>query len=152
MLSSCSGILAQAIRVVFISLQQSQSISLALFLQCPHFHQSRFHILICNKTAAEACVQFQKQPSEVFCKIGVLKNFANFTGKHLCWSLLLIKLFSCEFFELFKSIFFYRTPPVAASVLNRSRSTPSIKKAFRKISENSQENICSDIDVFRCIL
>ena len=95
---------------------------------------------------------FRSSRSQTFFKIGVLKNFANFTGKHLCWSLLLIKLFSCEFFELFKSIFFYRTPPVAASVLNRSRSTPSIKKAFRKISENSQENICSDIDVFRCIL
>ena len=30
----------------------------------------------------------QKQPPEVFCKKGVLKIFANFTGKHLCWSLL----------------------------------------------------------------
>ena len=28
----------------------------------------------------------------VVCKIGVLKNFANFTGKHLCWSLFLINL------------------------------------------------------------
>ena len=30
----------------------------------------------------------QKQPSEMFCKKGVLKNFLNFTGKHLFWSLL----------------------------------------------------------------
>ena len=29
---------------------------------------------------------------EVFCKNGVLKNFATFTGKHLCQSLFLIKL------------------------------------------------------------
>ena len=29
---------------------------------------------------------------EVFCKKGALKNFANFVGKHLCWSLLLIRL------------------------------------------------------------
>ena len=29
---------------------------------------------------------------EVFCKKGVLRNFAKFTGKHLCWSLLLIKV------------------------------------------------------------
>ena len=29
---------------------------------------------------------------EVFCKKGVLKNFAVFTGKHLCWSLFLIEL------------------------------------------------------------
>ena len=29
---------------------------------------------------------------QMFFKIGVLKIFANFTGKHLCWSLFLIKL------------------------------------------------------------
>ena len=29
--------------------------------------------------------------SHMFFKIGVLKNFANFIGKHLCWSLFLIK-------------------------------------------------------------
>ena len=26
----------------------------------------------------------QKQPPEVFCKKGVLRNFVKFTGKHLC--------------------------------------------------------------------
>ena len=30
--------------------------------------------------------------SQVFYKIGALKNFEIFTGKHLCWSLILIKL------------------------------------------------------------
>ena len=30
--------------------------------------------------------------TEVFCKKSVLKNFANFIGKYLCWSLFLIKL------------------------------------------------------------
>ena len=54
--------------------------------------QSRFPILMCNKTEAEAYVEFKKQPSEVFCKKDVRKNFANFTGKHLCWSFLIIKL------------------------------------------------------------
>ena len=34
----------------------------------------------------------QKQPLEVFYKKVVLRNFAIFTGKHLCWSLFLIKL------------------------------------------------------------
>ena len=29
---------------------------------------------------------------QMFFKIGVPKNFANFTGKHLCWNLILIKL------------------------------------------------------------
>ena len=42
-------------------------------------------------------------------KIGVLKNFSNFTGKHLCWSLFLIKLqqmFSCEICEIFRKTYF----------------------------------------------
>ena len=29
--------------------------------------------------------------SQIFSKISVLKNFVNFTGKYLCWSLFLIK-------------------------------------------------------------
>ena len=34
-----------------------------------------------------------KQPLELFCKKkGVAKNFENFTWKHLCWILILIKL------------------------------------------------------------
>ena len=37
-------------------------------------------------------VNQQKQPPEVFCKKGVLCNFANFTRIHLWWSLFLIKL------------------------------------------------------------
>ena len=34
---------------------------------------------------------FQKQLSEVFYKKGILKNFAKFTGKHLCQILLFNK-------------------------------------------------------------
>ena len=72
---------------------------------------------------------------EGFCKKGVLRYFAKLTGKHLCQSLFLIKLqastcnfikkealaqvFSCEFCEISKNTFSYRTPPVAASVLNK---------------------------------
>ena len=44
---------------------------------------------------------------------GILKNFAKFTGKHLCRSLLLIKLqgptFSCEFCEIYKNTFLQNT-------------------------------------------
>ena len=49
---------------------------------------------------------------EMFCRKSVLRNFAEFTGKHLCQSLLFNKeetlalVFSCEFCELFKSTFF----------------------------------------------
>ena len=39
-----------------------------------------------------SAVHLQKQPPELFCKKSVLKNFANFVGKHLCWSLFLRKL------------------------------------------------------------
>ena len=53
----------------------------------------------------------------MFFKIGVLKNLANFTGKHLRWSLLLTKflknfikdtptqVFSCEIYKNFKNTF-----------------------------------------------
>ena len=67
----------------------------------------------------------------MFFKIGVLKNFANFTGKQLSWSLSSIKLkvlkpvtllkidsntcVSSEIYEIFKNIVFYRTHPMAAS-------------------------------------
>ena len=83
---------------------------------------------------------FPKNTSEglllkVLCKIfqkqshggGLLKRFETSTGKHLCQSLFLNKVagwglqlykketptyvFSCEFCEIFKNIFFYRTPP-----------------------------------------
>ena len=62
----------------------------------------------------------RSSPSHMFFKIGVLKNFANFTGKHLCWSLFLIELqvwrpywkqtptlvFSGEICETLKNIYF----------------------------------------------
>ena len=58
---------------------------------------------------------------EVFCKKGVLENFTKFTEKHLCQSLFfkketLTQVFSCEFYEIFKNIFFDRTPLASASV------------------------------------
>ena len=37
-------------------------------------------------------VFFYRQSPEVFCKKGVLKSFAIFTEKHLCWSPFSIKL------------------------------------------------------------
>ena len=47
--------------------------------------------------------------SQIIFEIDILKNFAILTGKHLCWSLFLIKL------RNFQEQFFYRTFPVAAS-------------------------------------
>ena len=34
----------------------------------------------------------EEEPPEVFCKKGVLRNLANFTGKHLCQSLFFNKV------------------------------------------------------------
>ena len=63
--------------------------------------------------------RYRSSRSIMFFKIDALENFAIFTGKHLCWSFLLIKLqtqvFSCEYCKIFKSSFFHRTPPVATS-------------------------------------
>ena len=65
----------------------------------------------------------------MFCKKGVLRNFAKFTGKHLRQSLFflqawacnfikketLAQMFSSEFCKISKDTFSYRTPAVAAS-------------------------------------
>ena len=66
----------------------------------------------------------QKQAPEVFYQKRCFRIFAKFTGKHLWQSLLfnkgaglrpLAEVFSCEFCEISKNTFCYRTPPVAAS-------------------------------------
>ena len=45
-----------------------------------------------RKLEEDAMIKFsQKSRSQILFKIDVLKNFVNFTGKHLCWSLFLIK-------------------------------------------------------------
>ena len=54
--------------------------------------------------------------SQLFFKLDVLNNFAYFTGKHLCWSLFLLKRDSDTGVILwnlrnFKDYFFYETPP-----------------------------------------
>ena len=56
-------------------------------------------------------------------KKSVLKNIGKFTVNHLCQNFFLIELqawtlvqvFSCEFCEISRNTFFYRTPLVAAS-------------------------------------
>ena len=62
----------------------------------------------------------------MYFKIGVLKNFAMFTRKYLCWSLrpaallkkrLQHRCSACEYCEIFENSFFYRTSPVTASEL-----------------------------------
>ena len=71
---------------------------------------------------------------EMFC---VFENF----GNH--------KVFSCEFWEIFKNTFFHRTPPVVASEKLKLEAVVwrcSAKKLFlEEISLNSQENTCARV-------
>ena len=75
--------------------------------------------------------------SQMFFKGGVLKSYAIFTRKHLCWSHFLIKfqsfrpatlkvtpmkVFYCDYCKIFKNSFFHRTPPLPASVTCERRS------------------------------
>ena len=85
-----------------------------------------------------------------FCKKGDLRNFAKFTGKQLCQSPFfnkvagqachfikketLVQVFSCEFCEVSKNTFSYRTPPLTASAWRGS-----VKKVILEISQNSEE-------------
>ena len=68
------------------------------------------------KTWDEMKISYRSSRPEVFCKKGVLRNFSKFTGKHLCQRLFFFKkeslaqVFSCEFCQISKNIFFYRTP------------------------------------------
>ena len=95
MLSSYSGILAEAISITSTSLLQRQSISLVSFLECPHFRSSH---------------------PELFCKKVVPKNFPKFTGVSSGTGV------SCEFCESLKNTFFHRTPPAAASGICTNRN------------------------------
>ena len=80
---------------------------------------------------------FWSSRSQMFIKGGVLKSYAIFTGKHLCWSHFLIKFqlfrpatlkvtpmkvfyFNCC--KIFKNSFFRRTALLAASVTCERRS------------------------------
>ena len=44
------------------------------------------------KTWCKPYKGFRNSCLKVFCEKDVLKSFSKFTGKHLCWSLVLIKL------------------------------------------------------------
>ena len=62
---------------------------------------------------------FRRSHPDVFCKKSGLRHFSKFTGKHQLQACNFIKketlgqVFSCEFWEIFKSTFLQRTPAVA---------------------------------------
>ena len=68
-----------------------------------------------------------KQPLGVFCKKGVLKNFGNFTGNRLCWSLFLVKLQALRCFPV-KFAKFLRT-----TILKNIYERKPYPKYFKRI-------------------
>ena len=89
-------------------------------------------------------VSYRSSHPEVFCKKGVLKDFTKFTEKHLCQSLFfnkvaglrpgtLIHVVFCEFCEILKNTFFYRTPVAAASVCNKDSFLISTVEMFSSV-------------------
>ena len=65
---------------VFKNLNAASSAAKSLLGHSHAYFQQRFHIL------------FKSSRSQILFKIGALKDFGAFTGKHLRWSLFLIKL------------------------------------------------------------
>ena len=59
----------------------------------------------------------------------------------------LAQVFSCEFCEIFKNIFFYRTPLVAASVNALERLKTFLKLFFCDLKQKSFESILSFYEI-----
>ena len=70
--------------IIFIFFQQMCAVSMTKKLITDG--QNCYHYTLQIFTCSE----------QIFFKIGFLKNLANFTGKRLCWSLLLLKLQALE--------------------------------------------------------
>ena len=79
------------------------------------FWEKLANILSVDVVAGRRFKSLAKQRSnypKVLFKNGVFENFAKFTGKYLCWSLLFNKVrapgqvFSCGFCEIFRSTYF----------------------------------------------
>ena len=68
-----------------------------------------------NWKARNLITDYRSSRPEVFCKKGV----RNILKKES-----LAQMFSCEFYEISKSTFFYVTPPVVASVITNKRFYP----------------------------
>ena len=72
----------------------------------------------------------QKQPPEVFCKKGILINFASFTGKHLCHSLFFNKVAGLRSATLLKKRLWHRCFPVNVAKFLR---TPFLQSTSRRM-------------------
>ena len=85
--------------------------ALDMVLNTPLSHKLRTYYY--NTHICKDPNDYRSSRPELFCKKGALKNFAKFTGKHLCKSLFfnkekmtLVQVFSSEFWEISKIPFF----------------------------------------------
>ena len=77
-------------------------------------------------------VSHNSSHSELFCQEGVLKNFAKFTGKHLCQrpffqKEFLAQMFSCEFCKISENTFFTEHLRTTASDFIYDTKSQSVK-------------------------
>ena len=63
-----------------------------------HEHPDEPFIVNKAATSDDSQTNNRSSHSQIFFKVNVLKNFANFTGKHLCWSLFFF-LTTCNFIK-----------------------------------------------------
>ena len=81
---------------------------------------------------------WQKQPSEVFYKKGVLTNFSKFTGKHLCQGLLFKRLyyrfFPVNFPKFLGPLFFTEHLWVTASAFRTMSNISDITFLWKSMS------------------
>ena len=105
-------------------------------------------------------LQLTYRSSQEICSIekAVFKNFAISTGKHLCWSLFLIKLqaclqrtfttdVSCEYCESFKNTYFEEHMWTAAPKLRITSSRRSI--LFIKFEKNVLLSLFTNFSILR---
>ena len=86
-------------------------------------NQQRVMLILVITQSCLREVSIQKQSPKCFVKKDVLKNFANFTGKHLCWSL-----------------FWQNTHWMW-----------SVEKVFLKFFQISQENTCVGVSLIKFV-
>ena len=67
-------------------------LSIFFFIAVKVFVVSCFLLYLSWRYTASKTSLHRSSRRQILFQIGVLKNFAIFTGKHLCWSLFLIKL------------------------------------------------------------
>ena len=111
-------------RILFIYIQSSNIHSVKLYIFSPILYYMysvssyifslilfMFSQLICIHSYL-ICIQFRRSRPEVFCKKGVLRNFAKFTGKHLCQGLFLNRVAGLSPATLLKQRLCHRCFPV----------------------------------------